>query len=396
MNAIRATFQIVTPMFLGGAVETTPELRPPSIKGALRFWWRAMCWGRCLAEAGGTEKEGLRLLHSREGRIFGAAASENEGGQSLFRLRAVLESPRPASYPERPRTGQAYLLGRGLLKGVHYLRRALPAGQRLATTLRFRRGTSPQEQLEVEQALFLWGLLGGLGSRARKGYGSVALETIEGAHSAVPRDLGEFKKTLRNLVDPLSEHHPPLTAFSAKTRIDCSLQGPDPMMLLENVGIEMKMYRSWGRKGLVDGIPEDREFGRTRTAEKNFADDHRVALHAAEGGIPSDLPRRIVFGLPHSYYFSSVKSTVFYEVEGQASGQNLRRASPLLIHIHRFPDGSSCAIQALLPGLFLPRGLQVAVKSKGPRCTHRKDFHPVWPVIYDYLDRFDKREPVLA
>ncbi len=29
-------------MFLAGADGTTPELRAPSIKGALRFWWRAM------------------------------------------------------------------------------------------------------------------------------------------------------------------------------------------------------------------------------------------------------------------------------------------------------------------------------------------------------------------
>jgi CRISPR-associated protein Cmr1 len=35
-------FETVTPMFLGGANSKIPELRPPSIKGMLRFWWRAM------------------------------------------------------------------------------------------------------------------------------------------------------------------------------------------------------------------------------------------------------------------------------------------------------------------------------------------------------------------
>jgi len=28
-------------MFLAGADGVTPELRAPSIKGAMRFWWRA-------------------------------------------------------------------------------------------------------------------------------------------------------------------------------------------------------------------------------------------------------------------------------------------------------------------------------------------------------------------
>jgi CRISPR-associated protein Cmr1 len=42
MQSITFTCETITPMFLAGADGTTPELRAPSIKGALRFWWRAM------------------------------------------------------------------------------------------------------------------------------------------------------------------------------------------------------------------------------------------------------------------------------------------------------------------------------------------------------------------
>lgn len=42
MKTITFTCETITPMFLSGANGQTPELRPPSIKGALRFWWRAM------------------------------------------------------------------------------------------------------------------------------------------------------------------------------------------------------------------------------------------------------------------------------------------------------------------------------------------------------------------
>ncbi|WP_026994895.1 type III-B CRISPR module RAMP protein Cmr1 [Flectobacillus major] len=42
MQSITFTCEVITPMFLAGADGTTPELRPASIKGALRFWWRAM------------------------------------------------------------------------------------------------------------------------------------------------------------------------------------------------------------------------------------------------------------------------------------------------------------------------------------------------------------------
>ena len=42
MNSITFECEVITPMFLAGADGQTPELRPPSIKGAMRFWWRAV------------------------------------------------------------------------------------------------------------------------------------------------------------------------------------------------------------------------------------------------------------------------------------------------------------------------------------------------------------------
>jgi CRISPR-associated protein Cmr1 len=46
MKTITFSCETITPMFLSGADGSTPELRPPSIKGALRFWWRAMNGGK--------------------------------------------------------------------------------------------------------------------------------------------------------------------------------------------------------------------------------------------------------------------------------------------------------------------------------------------------------------
>ncbi len=42
MKTIEFECETITPMFLAGADGKTPELRPPSIKGLMRFWWRAM------------------------------------------------------------------------------------------------------------------------------------------------------------------------------------------------------------------------------------------------------------------------------------------------------------------------------------------------------------------
>lgn len=74
MKTITFTCETITPMFLSGADGSTPELRPPSIKGALRFWWRAMNGHLSLADLkkqeaeifGGTDGRSKVLIRVRE------------------------------------------------------------------------------------------------------------------------------------------------------------------------------------------------------------------------------------------------------------------------------------------------------------------------------------------
>lgn len=42
MRQIFLSLTVLTPMFLAGADGVNPDIRPPSIKGVLRFWWRAL------------------------------------------------------------------------------------------------------------------------------------------------------------------------------------------------------------------------------------------------------------------------------------------------------------------------------------------------------------------
>ncbi|MGH8498283.1 MAG: type III-B CRISPR module RAMP protein Cmr1, partial [Methylococcales bacterium] len=91
MNEITATYRIVTPMFIGNADQTTDDrIRPPSVKGALRFWWRALNWGRFRS----ADADALRELHKEEARLFGIAADEERGGeQGCFLLKVSHKSP---------------------------------------------------------------------------------------------------------------------------------------------------------------------------------------------------------------------------------------------------------------------------------------------------------------
>ena len=75
--------QTLTPMLLHGADGQTPELRPPSIKGALRFWWRAL-HGHL----------SLDILKKREAMIFGS--TDQKLGKSSFSIQIISPSPLPA------------------------------------------------------------------------------------------------------------------------------------------------------------------------------------------------------------------------------------------------------------------------------------------------------------
>ncbi|MEW6006318.1 MAG: type III-B CRISPR module RAMP protein Cmr1 [Stygiobacter sp.] len=74
MEKITFQCETITPMFLAGADGKTPELRPPSIKAAMRFWWRAMHGDLSLSD-----------LKKDEAKIFGGSG-ENEG-RSKFSIR---------------------------------------------------------------------------------------------------------------------------------------------------------------------------------------------------------------------------------------------------------------------------------------------------------------------
>jgi len=61
MKTVTFICESITPMFMYGADGKTPELRPASIKGVMRFWWRAIHGDLSLKE-----------LHKKEGDIFGS------------------------------------------------------------------------------------------------------------------------------------------------------------------------------------------------------------------------------------------------------------------------------------------------------------------------------------
>ena len=380
MRKLEATFQIVTPMFLGGADQAAESIRPASVKGALRFWWRALNWSRLLEAHAGDEVQALRTLHAEEARLFGIAASDKQGGQGVFLMQVHATSVNATKQPFTTLdSGKVYLLGMGLAKydsaarATLLTRNALAANGLFEIKCLFRPTVLEPDFLQIREALLLFGLLGALGSRARHGMGSLAM-TQWSEPQALPKTIDEYKALIKSVLGSAqAKTEPPFTAFSALSRIDFSQTHGDVARLLNSIGTEQQMYRSFGQNGMVGRIP----------SERNFTDDHDLVFKAANGGRIETAPRRIVFGLPHNYFFSSTKdkADINYSADGKSDD---RRASPLFLHMHPVGD-MFVAVHTLLPAKFLPDMAKIRIKA---RVTSSVDPKPAWDVLHSYLNRF--------
>jgi CRISPR-associated protein Cmr1 len=300
MQKLTATYRIVTPLFLGGADQKATDIRPPSVKGALRFWWRALNWGRIRSRFN-NDAEALRELNQQEADLFGAAAVDKTArGQSKVLIRTVskISGIRETTWPSN-QTPSGYL-GLGLFEmNNHHQREAISEGKDFDVELIFSGDTKAEQIEQVRYALIALGLLGGLGSRSRRAFGSIALQKIN-QESFVMTTQEAYRNEIKKLMDKhdfLSDS-PPYTAFSSKTKIALFNQGKDARDTHAKLGAAYKQYR----------------------------------------GQPSRLRGRIkaVFGLP----LTGVSEQ--------------RRASPLLMHIH--PVGSSFqAVVTYLPAVFHPQ-----------------------------------------
>jgi hypothetical protein len=156
--AVTLELSALTPIFKGGSstaqIDVGRPFRAPSIRGALRYWWRATSSLRSVSD-----------LREREGRVFGGVFDGPVASAvSVDVLRQTsTPGPRPANKPYafgvtgRPAVGD--VAGRQVHLGA-------------TGTLRLA-WRDASYSVELEGALRAWLLLGGVGSRSRRAAGSV-------------------------------------------------------------------------------------------------------------------------------------------------------------------------------------------------------------------------------
>jgi CRISPR type III-B/RAMP module RAMP protein Cmr1 len=317
--------ELITPCFCGGAEpEKRAEIRVPSIRGQLRWWFRTLGGFKSLRDS----------AREQEDRIFGSVAGEKSKASDLI-LRVDGAQLSSANVKDADEMGAATGTDRGYLlfplrskqerqkkrgRGVFDVKEPFPYFKLTALW----RG-DPGLWSEIQSLISVFVHLGSLGFRSRRAMGSLAFRTD-------PSDLSEALDRFRN---PTSLCIRQLDASDAEDAF-CQLAA------------WLKRWRAHGRSidhASAKGFNEPPNNPGFRYAKK----DHDAGVLAGQGrGNADDETFRPAIGLPIIQFFSSKRTTIdwnwmFEQKKAQRSpryhGEG-RFASPVILRPHRDPAGN--------------------------------------------------------
>ena len=194
MEKITFECEVITPMFLAGADGVTPELRAPSIKGALRFWWRALNGHLSLSD-----------LKKKEAEIFGGTNPArrssillNVSPNEIPRIYQVRGDELQSKYPDY--FFFTISIQQQKTKEGDFYKKGIKAGFKFSIELKSRRISDLKEAVK---AFYLLVYLGGLGTRTRRGAGAIRVVEIKDLkHFLKSWDIsfqGTFKKSIATI-----------------------------------------------------------------------------------------------------------------------------------------------------------------------------------------------------
>ena len=188
MKIVTFSCETITPIFMYGADGKTPELRPASIKGVMRFWWRAINGDLSLDD-----------LKKQEDEIFGS--TEKKSKLIIYPIEIISESDFEISSTPHHKTGYCNQNNKNCF---YRNKQCMKANKKRAKIYEFniKISTKNNKYLNKDSLIELFKLstlLGGFGQRSRRGFGSIrviridnnkelySLEKIEGFIENIPK-----------------------------------------------------------------------------------------------------------------------------------------------------------------------------------------------------------------
>jgi CRISPR-associated protein Cmr1 len=338
----------VTPLFLGGAAPNEQaELRPPSIKGLLRYWYRALDGDYARVENGvrrddrffGSTSTGQSPCLLRVGNwMTGEAAWDKARYQRLLGQDGFKRGPRADAH-----NGLNYL-GYSLELGENH-RKALPAGASFTLDILTRPDVVDNDMKRAWLgSLWLLTHIGGLGSRSRRGFGSLRLTDWRNWDEATQLPLAcnadspaTWSERMTQCIDLLHQW------FRRPVEAQHTVLGRTARMLLLRNG-----HDTW-EQALDDAGYRMQTFRQRRQPDYHAVKRHLIARHHQQLLNPPTVdprwltrgPERAGFGLPLAFRYRSLQLLPYPGGQSRSAETTFvgtehdRMASPLFIRVHR-------------------------------------------------------------
>lgn len=352
MKEVSFRLGVVTPLFLAGAVQRAAEPRPPSIRGVLRFWFRAF--------AGPVLSYDVSAVQRAETKLFG---STEQASYWSLRMSSFDKDPLPESTFLRT---VAYL-GYGPIIGNRSQRAFYPPGSSCRLTIKWLRTDLCLAEL-LEATLWIWGQLGGLGARTRRGFGGITLRPETG--TCLPlwsKDAADPKELAQNLEEGLDKCHEIFRQVLSNILIAKEHKKPS-FFVLDSLFAELYV----GDKVFQN---QDEALNTVGSALMDFRQRHKLPdrdivyqfLTSSSKPLLKGTTERAQFGLPLNFYFRQLGVRASVTAIKGKNQQFDRRASPLVIRIMPLKGGSCCVALLYSKAEFLPAGAELLLQAKGTK-----------------------------
>lgn len=365
---IKAEYEVLTPLFLSGADQAKPELRISSIRGALRFWWRALAWSRCDGD--------LSKIREEESELFGSADAKYGQGMLMRFVNYDLTNWQPqrngtySPFPKEPdyNVGLKYL-AYGVMNHKNFLSHGVflpPSTFKIECRLNHKKA---EHRASLQQALLALGTFGGLGAKSRKGFGSLEIIKLHIGTDEIKLEdpLERVNSLLKEISGKKWNELPSYSAFSNATKDECATQVADldiseatAIEALAKAGFQLVRFRGWGQTEKKNSKIVHK-IGSQKFDKPNFRDDHSwyansivIAQQRSNKNIvyfQTSHPERILFGLPHVYDKST--HNVKKRCGVKPVDQN-RRAAPLIFHVYPKGEQNFGVLAVVFVSKFLP------------------------------------------
>ena len=370
MYSVSFDLETITPLFMAGADGKTPELRPSSFKGMMRFWWRAM-----------RAENDINKLAKDEAVIFGGT---NKGeGKSKFSIRiSKRDVKRDANLKEYAKI-QRYPGVGYLLYSTFMQKNREKAYFKHDSQFRLEIFSPEIDSLhQAEAAFWLSVNFGGFGTRSRRGGGNFAVNDCHGTDNEHTMLLKKRYIPKDNIQSFLTEGYEGVKKIIAQNKTS-------KYSNLSGVTIFTgQSHESWQGALNSAGAPLMDYRAKKRPDYDIFAD-------YLTGNTNNNELERVKFGLPLGGRFNNnpaVKGRSF-NIAPKVDKNLTRRASPLIIKIVKNNNSKNnkpyVPVLVLLSGVFLPNDVELIIKETGKTKTNKKPVFKKYTnvdIIRDFID----------